>query len=209
MKILSDAHIGQVLRDYGVTPEAELCERIRVYMSLLLRWNQSISLTTVTSPDAILRFHFGESFFGASALSLKNGRLADVGSGAGFPGLPLAMFLPGLDVTLIESNAKKFAFLSEVVRELALPNAIPVRTRIEDFDRQGPPFDFVSARAVGQFEILLQWSQRELDNSGSVLLWIGQDDIARISATLGWIWSEPVAIPGSERRLLLSGSLIR
>ena len=102
-------------------PASELCERIRTYISLLLRWNQSISLTTVTNSDEILRFHFGESLFAASAFSLENGRLADVGSGAGFPGLPLAMLLPDLNVTLIESNAKKFTFLSEVVRELGSP----------------------------------------------------------------------------------------
>ncbi len=209
MNLPSDAQIGDILQDYGVSSGSEMCERIRTYISLLLRWNQAISLTTVTNSDEILRFHFGESLFAASAFSLENGRLADVGSGAGFPGLPIAMLSPDLKVTLIESNAKKFTFLSEAVRELALPNAVPVRSRIEDFKRQGPPFDFITARALGQFKTLLDWSQGQFCESGMLLLWLGKDDLAKLSTKPGWIWSKPIVIPGSERRFLLSGSPVR
>jgi 16S rRNA (guanine527-N7)-methyltransferase len=202
----SDVHIEGVLRRYGVTPSQDLCDRIKTYISLLLKWNRSISLTTVTNMDEILRFHFGESFFAVSALAIGNGRLADVGSGAGFPGVPLAMLVPGLSVTLIESNAKKFAFLSEVARELGLANAVAVRSRMEDFERQGSPFEFVTARALGQFANLLEWSQTQLSSSGRLVLWLGQDDVARISAELSWTWSAPIAIPNSERRFIISGS---
>lgn len=202
----SNFQIEKALNSYRVAPGSDLCDRIRIYISLLLKWNRSISLTKVTNLDEILRFHFGESLFAVPALSIENGRLADVGSGAGFPGIPLAMLVPGLSVTLIESNAKKFAFLSEVARELGLANVLAVRSRMEDFERTGPPFDFVSARAIGQFKNLLDWSKKQLSISGSLVLWLGQADVAKISAESSWKWNAPISIPGSERRFILSGS---
>lgn len=202
----SNLQIEKALNFYRVAPDSELCDRIRIYISLLLKWNRSISLTTVTNPDEILRFHFGESFFAVPTLSIENGRLADVGSGAGFPGIPLAMLVPGLSVTLIESNAKKFAFLSEVARELGLANVLEVRARMEDFERTGSPFDFVTARALGQFEDLLGWCKKQLSVSGRLVLWLGQADVAKISAEPSWKWTAAISIPGSERRFMLSGS---
>jgi 16S rRNA (guanine527-N7)-methyltransferase len=202
----SNLQIEEALNSYRVAPDSDLCDRIRVYISLLLKWNRSISLTKVTNLDEILRFHFGESLFAVSALSIENGRLADVGSGAGFPGIPLAMLVPGLSVTLIESNTKKFAFLSEVARELGLGNVLAVRSRMDDFKRTGPPFDLVTARALGQFEDLLDWSKKQLCVSGRLVLWLGKADVAKISAESSWKWNAPISIPGSEHRFILSGS---
>ncbi len=114
MTTLSNSLIESTLRPYGVAIESEVADKIRAYVALLLKWNKAISLTTVTDPVEILKFHFGESIFAAAVANLVRSRLADVGSGAGFPGSPLAIVVPSLDVTLIESNAKKCAFLSEV-----------------------------------------------------------------------------------------------
>src|ERR1700722_3313945 len=123
MAEITNSQMEKSLRSYGVPVRSGLLEAILTYISILLRWNGKISLTTVTNSIEILRFHFGESLFAAKAVPVENGRLADVGSGAGFPGLPLAMLLPDLDVVLIESNLKKATFLSEVVRTLRLGNA--------------------------------------------------------------------------------------
>src|SRR5579863_1760181 len=129
---LTAREVAQRLEPYGVALGGNLrADKITAYISLLLRWNKAISLTTVTDPGEILRFHFGESLFASSFLDLKNGRLADVGSGAGFPGLPLAMANQSLNVTLIESNAKKAAFLSEVTRSLELQDVTVARSRME------------------------------------------------------------------------------
>src|SRR5207244_13631657 len=95
-------------------------EGIRKYMDLLLLWNHKVSLTSIVDPGEILARHFGESMFAAAKFSILKGRLADVGSGAGFPGLALKIIRPELHVTLIEANAKKSAFLAEVVRDLGL-----------------------------------------------------------------------------------------
>ena len=92
-----------------------------------------MSLTTVTNPNEILKFHFGESLFAAPAAQISDGRLADVGSGAGFPGLAIRILVEPLEVMLIESNTKKAAFLSEVSRELCLKDVEVFRGRMENF----------------------------------------------------------------------------
>jgi 16S rRNA (guanine527-N7)-methyltransferase len=200
-----DEQIIAGLTPYGITPDRRLRGQIRDYVSLLLLWNHKVSLTTIAKPEDIIRFHFGESFFIAKSLTLENGRLADVGSGAGFPGIPMAMLFRGLQVTLIEANAKKAAFLSEVIRKLALPNACVVRARMRDVELGG--FDFITARALGPYEELLEWAIRSLSGSGKLILWLGEDDAARISQERGWSWQDPVRIPGSRRRVILIGSL--
>src|ERR1700683_5543907 len=104
---ISNSFIGDTLRPYGLALEPGIADKIRAYISLLLKWNKKLSLTTVENPEEILKFHFGESIFAASAANFSQSRLADVGSGAGFPGLPLALIVPSQEVTLIESNTKK------------------------------------------------------------------------------------------------------
>ncbi|MGB0035889.1 MAG: 16S rRNA (guanine(527)-N(7))-methyltransferase RsmG [Candidatus Acidiferrales bacterium] len=197
--------IQKELQIYGLNATPEFCKSVNAYTALLLRWNQRISLTTVTDPAEILQFHFGESLFAASAVPLRDGRLADVGSGAGFPGLPLKMANPNLKLTLIESNAKKAAFLSEVVRELNLDVKV-FRGRMSDMEPNSPTFDFITARALGQFDELLEWSSRILKPSGKLVLWIGKEDAGVISKSSSWVWGIPIQIPNSRRRFLLVGT---
>jgi 16S rRNA (guanine527-N7)-methyltransferase len=206
MDNLSESRIESALQAYGVSPISGLATRIHAYIDLLLRWNRAISLTTVTDPEEIVRFHFGESLFALSQLPIEKSRLADVGTGAGFPGLPLAMAIQALEVTLIESNVKKCAFLAEVIRQLKLSNATVYKGRMESFALEAPPFDVVTARALGQFDELLAWSQTHLAAGGRVLLWLGESDAVDISDRSGWSWDPPQAIPGSVRRVVLSGS---
>ncbi len=207
MTELTNSQMEKVLGEYGVEVRNGLLEAIRTYISTLQRWNSKISLTTVTDPLEILKFHFGESLFAAREVPIKYGRLADVGSGAGFPGLPLAMLLPDLDVILIESNLKKATFLSEVIRTLALGNAKVWRGRMEDMPLDAKSrFDFVTARALGHHEHLLTWSKAALASAGKIVLWVGAEEAARVSAAERWKWLSPISIPASERRVLLVGS---
>src|SRR3984893_2089932 len=147
MEALPDGDIERALAPYGVLPCGELGQKIRTYISLLLRWNQRMSLTAITDPIEVLRFHFGERLFAASAVPLRDGRLADLGAGAGFPGLPLRLARPGLDLLMVESNAKRATFLSEIVRKLDLDRVEVFRGRMENMAIEGPAFDFVTARA--------------------------------------------------------------
>jgi 16S rRNA (guanine527-N7)-methyltransferase len=204
---LTNSQMEKSLGYYGVEVQDRLLEAIRTYISILLLWSSKISLTTVTDPLEILKFHFGESLFAAKSVPIKNGRLADVGSGAGFPGLPLAMLLPHLDVVLIESNLKKATFLSEIIRTLALSNVKVWRGRMEEMPRDTMSrFDFATARALGRHEDLLAWSKETLTSAGRIVLWLGAEESARVSRADGWEWIRPISIPDSERRVLLVGS---
>lgn len=206
MTEIQNSIVEETLRPYGVSLKAGIADQIRFYISLLLKWNRTISLTTITDPIEMLKFHFGESMFAASAVDFSQSRLADVGAGAGFPGIPLAIFVPGLDVTLIESNSKKSAFLSEVVRELRLKNVTVFRGRMEDFPSESRRFDFIAARALGHHNELLRWAKNSLMGSGRVVLWLGEADSLEISGDPGWSWDSTRLIPGSERRNILVGS---
>jgi 16S rRNA (guanine527-N7)-methyltransferase len=205
MTVLTDGVISEELRTYGVSATADICSAMRTYISLLLHWNRTISLTAVKDPLEILRFHFGESMFAASVIANRNSRLADVGSGAGFPGIPLKLIIPALELVLIESNAKKAAFLAEAIRELSLERTEIYHGRFEDFRAEGPNFDFITARAIGRHEELINWALGAIKKGGSLALWLGADDAARVSLNKVWQWRKPVPIPGSHRRTILIG----
>ena len=205
MTVLTDGVISEELRTYGVSATADICYAIRTYISLLLHWNRTISLTAVTDPLEVLRFHFGESMFAASSIANRNGRLADVGSGAGFPGIPLKLALPALEVILIESNAKKAAFLAEAIRELGLERTEIYRGRFEDFRAEGPEFDFVTARAIGRHDELIKWAFGAIKLGGNLILWLGADDAAQVMLKKPWRWSKPLPIPWSHSRTILVG----
>jgi 16S rRNA (guanine527-N7)-methyltransferase len=183
-----------------------LCLAIQKYISILLRWNEKIALTTITDPLDIVRLQFGESMFGALAFPIKEGRLADVGTGAGFPGLPLKLLLPSMDLFLIESNAKKASFLSECIRELKLTGVEVYRSRFEDIKSQESRFDFVTARALGGYSDLVTWSQRQIAPRGALVLWLGEQDATEIRRESSFNWRAPVPITGSDRRVLLIGT---
>lgn len=206
MADITDKAITLILGEYGVAATPALCLAIQKYISVLLRWNEKIALTTITDPPDIVRFHFGESMFGASVVPIKEGRLADVGTGAGFPGLPLKLVLPSLDLVLIESNAKKASFLSECIREVNLTGVEAYRGRFEDIEAEQNRFDFVTARALGDYSNLLTWSHRQLTLGGSLVLWLGERDAIEMRKTSSFNWRAPVPITGSDRRVLLIGN---
>ena len=181
------------------------------YIDLLVKWNARINLTAVRDPEEMVTRHFGESFFAARIFAAHGAarQLVDVGSGAGFPGLPLAMLLPAARVTLIEANGKKVTFLREVIRALDLKNVSVFAGRAEDYSMKA---DLVTLRAVERFAEVLPTAVGLLDQGllgpGSrIALMIGasQADTARsLGAALEW--EPPVAIPGGHSRLLLIGT---
>jgi 16S rRNA (guanine527-N7)-methyltransferase len=206
VKQLSNDNIKANLLPYRVSVTALLCDQIRVYVDLLLRWNLKTSLTTVTDSAEILRFHFGESLLAVSAVPIRHGRLADVGSGAGFPAVPIRMVSEQLNLILIESNQKKATFLAEIVRELHLKDVEVRRCRMEDTQLEDEDIDFVTARALGIDDTFLNWSCRNLNRDGSVVLWLGAADASDISTRKAWNWADPIRIPQSDRRVILRGA---
>jgi 16S rRNA (guanine527-N7)-methyltransferase len=206
LSTLTDELMTRTLLLYGVSATPALCASIRTYIELLLRWNKKIALTTITDPLEILRFHFGESMFGAAQVPIRHGRLADVGTGAGFPAIPISMVVPGIQCVLIESNQKKATFLAEVVRTVNLSRIEIYRGRMDALAESSESFDFSISRALGIHSDFLSWSSSRLSRSGKIALWVGEDDSAKIAATAGWNWDSPVRIPASEHRVLLIGS---
>ena len=206
MSEISTSRIADLLKPYGVDASPKLCEQVQTYISLLLDWNRRMALTTVTDPVEIVRFHFGESVFAASAVPIRDGRLADIGSGPGFPAIPISMVNGSVICVPIESNSKKSTFQSEVARRLRLANVHPYRGRMEEFPLAEARFDWITARALGDFPALLHWSAEAAAPAGRLVLWVGSNDAVALAKSPGWNWAAPIQIPQSDRRMILVGS---
>lgn len=200
------------LGEHGLAP-AQL-QALQAYVALLMRWNARTNLTAVRGEENIVLRHIGESLFTANHL-LPNASTSisviDVGSGAGFPGLPLKVYAPGIDLTLIESQNKKVTFLREAVRGLHLDRVRVFAGRAETFESKA---DLVTMRAVEHFETVVTiaaslvrpQSYGSTDKRGRLALMIGQGQVEKAESLLSaFMWSEPVAIPLSAARVLLVG----
>ena len=202
---LSAEIIAKALREFRLEAGSEQIAAIQRYMAMLVAWNEKINLTAIRDPLEILYRHFCESVYAAVAVPLALGRLADVGSGGGFPGLPLKILRPDLHVSVIESNVKKATFLAEVVRELELADTRVLVSRYEELGEELTPLDFVCSRALGEFEKFLGWAGSDRVAANQVVLWVGGRDMEEIRNVKGWVWNEPSAIPHSLQRFLLVG----
>src|SRR6267142_2436003 len=202
---LSADIIRRALGEFQIAVDGAQVLQIQRYMNVLLAWNEKINLTAIRDPLEILNRHFCECMYAASTVPVEDGRLADVGSGAGFPGLPLKIIRPGLPVFLIESNVKKATFLAEVIRDLGLAGARVLVSRYEELAEEVAPLDFVCSRALGGFGLFLEWAHSEKVAAKQVILWIGARDLPEIQKIQSWEWREPIPVPRSLRRLLLVG----
>lgn len=202
---LDGVQIRKHLAPFGISPTEEQNARIRDYVRILLAWNRSTNLTAITDPIQIVVRHFGESMYGSNLLPVENCRLADVGSGAGFPGLAMKIAAPSIQLILIESNKKKCAFLSETVRVLGFSGVEILPERFENIRPAGMQASIVTSRAVGSFKELIRWSTSALASRGHLVLWVGADDSTRIARTKKWAWQPPVRIPESKSRFVLIG----
>ena len=129
------------------------------YMNLLLEWNEKINLTAITEPKDVILKHFIDSLTINKYLK-ENRILADVGTGAGFPGIPLKILRPDLKITLVDSLNKRINFLNEVILKLNLKDIDTVHSRIEDFGKDKKyreKFDYVTARAVANLSVLSEY----------------------------------------------------
>src|SRR6516225_7062809 len=175
---------------------------IQRYMAMLLKWNEKLNLTAIRDPLEILNRHFCESMFAGGALRMEKGRLADIGTGAGFPGIPLKIFQPQLELFLVESNIKKGTFLAEVLRDLELPGARVLISRYEELGEELAPLDYVCARAVGEYGPFLKWAASAQLSARRLALWIGGRDLDEIRNSTEWSWKEPISVPQSLRRYI-------
>jgi 16S rRNA (guanine527-N7)-methyltransferase len=201
---LTTDQIAELLRPF-ITLNAKQLVQTSIYLDLMLRWNSRVNLTAVRDANNIVTRHFGESYFvAARLLELGSPRaIIDLGSGAGFPGVPIAILAPEARTTLIESNSKKAAFLNEVIRELSLGCASVFNGRGENYPRKA---ELVTMRAVEKFVTSMTLAASLVESGGRLAAMIGKDqvDTARDLRT-GLNWQEPIAIPGGHSRVLLLG----
>jgi 16S rRNA (guanine527-N7)-methyltransferase len=203
---------------------AALYQHISTYIDILLRWNARINLTAIRDPEAIVTRHFGESLFAArhlfpsganvgtaalgcpAELSSAVDRVADLGSGAGFPGLPIKLWAPQISLTLIESSHKKSTFLREVARALTLTDVNILTARAQDL----PParvFDVVTLRAVERFAEILPTAATLVAPAGRLALLIGTSQLDDAHTHLpSFTWHPPVPVPQSRSRTLIVGN---
>jgi len=202
----SAAVIRRALGEFKLPAYDDQVLQIQQYIKILLAWNEKINLTAIRDPLEILYRHFCESMYAADAVPLERGRLADVGSGAGFPGLPLKILRPDLQVFLVETSIKKVTFLAEVIRELGLRDAQVLARRYEELGEEVAPLDYVCSRALGEFPAFLEWASSQQIAAKQVILWIGARDLGDIEKVGTWDWREPIPVPNSLQRLLLVGN---
>ena len=168
------------------------------HYAILLRWNQRINLTSIQAGEPMVIRHYCESLFFAAHLKDAPGakRIVDLGSGAGFPGAPMAILKPSWNVTLLESNQRKAVFLRESTR--ALPN-ISISARRAESVRE--KFDWLIARGVDPREVL-ENVPRMAPRLG---LMLGEDDFSTIQSLGGIAWLKPVRLPWGDRRICVYG----
>lgn len=200
------AVIRRALEEFKLPAYDDQVLQIQQYIKILLAWNDKVNLTAIRDPLDILYRHFCECMFAGVSVPLEKGRLADAGTGAGFPGLPLKILHPGLQVFLIESSLKKATFLAEVIRELGIRGAQVLVRRYEELGEEIAPLDYVCSRALGEYHKFLDWAHSDALAAKQVVLWIGANDLPEIRKNLGWDWQEPIPVPNSLRRLILAGT---
>jgi 16S rRNA (guanine527-N7)-methyltransferase len=181
-----------------VSPEAD--NQFSAYLELLLKWNKKLNLTSIRTTEEILQRHFVESIFCARHLPKGVKTLLDIGSGGGFPGVPIAICRPEIVVTLAESQGKKAAFLRETVRTLRL-SADVHGGRAESLTAQ---YDAVTLRAVDRMADAVSAAVDRLAGGGYIALMIGAEDSESFKNDR-IAWEIPVLMPNSEKSMILMG----
>ena len=216
---METARIAELLEPFlgGELLSPSLAAQLQAYLELLLRWNARINLTAVRDPEQIVTRHFGESLFAArvlrdaGALASQAGvapTLADVGSGAGFPGIPIKLFAPELQLTLIESQNKKAIFLWEVVRTLGIEGAEVYCGRADTWSHTAA---IVTMRAVEKFDDVLPVAASLVREAGTLCLLIGGSQTRSAQEVLGPQWQLGAGnpIPDSVGRVALMGKRLK
>lgn len=196
---LTGPQIQALLAPYLPEVPNGIAAQLSVYLDLLLKWNARTNLTAIREPEQIVQRHFGESLFAGHHLAPETKTLLDLGSGAGFPGLPIALLRPDILVTLAESQNKKATFLREVVRTLGLTNVEVWASRAESL----PPaqrFDTVTLRAVDNMPAAIATAVPRA--RGEILLLASAPPVLPTAFVL----QPPIPVPNAQTSYLIRAS---
>lgn len=193
----------------GVALSDTAVDKLLAYQALMIKWNRTYNLTAIRDPEEMLVHHLLDSLVVAPLLPHGPLRLADVGSGGGLPGIPLAIARPEIQVTLIETSSKKSAFQQQVKIELGLSNVSVYSGRVEDYKDKGS-FDAVISRAFAELKDFVTWSGNLAKPEGRLYAMKGIYPEAEVAALpTGWtvLDSQPLLVAGldAQRHLLTIG----
>jgi 16S rRNA (guanine527-N7)-methyltransferase len=184
---------------FGLDPlTEEQSAQLEKHYAMLAKWNQRINLTRIVGARDAAKFHYAESLFGAQFIDGSRAVL-DIGSGAGFPAIPLAVARPDVQVTALEANQKKSLFLNEAKYELALANLKVVTARLEEVDWAG--YEFLMSRALDHAEAIWPSVIERLSAQQRLMLYCGPDQVAKLEGQFKYK-IETHSIPHSEARII-------
>ncbi len=194
-----------VAQQLGVTLTEDQQQDLETYLDLLMKWNKVYNLTAIRQRDKMVTHHIYDSL---SVLPwLQGGRIVDLGSGGGLPGIPAALLHPEREVVMVDSNVKKTRFIQQVILELGLKNASVVHSRVEQF-RPDPLFDTVVSRAFTSLSQFLEYAKSLLPVGGRVVAMKGKWPEPEGSTVIAGFELEqvvPITVPGidAERHLVI------
>jgi len=197
----------------GLELQERILQQAESHFRLLLQWNQKINLTSLREPEEIITYHFVESFYASQHMTDSTSLWADVGSGAGFPALPIKLLRPRLKLYLIEPNRKKVHFLKEVVRRLGLSDVWVIGMTLQEFQKSLPSpgrFRYITSRAWGSLPYLVDFARQSLEPDGRMLLFLGQKGCQELDRLeLGrLILERRTPLPTRERGFLVELELV-
>jgi len=178
----------------------EQLARLFSHYELLERWNNRINLTSVEPGEEMVVRHYCESLFFGTQLPQEARSIADIGSGAGFPGIPMAILQPNWKITLVESNQRKAVFLRESTRGLS--NVSVVARRAEDLDTS---FDWIVARAVNPQDVVVLFPRL----GRKIGLMMSSNSFPELQRSKHVAWSEPIRLPWGDQRICILGQVPR
>ena len=194
-----ESALDEAITSFGIESltAGQKTQLVRHY-EMLCRWNQRLNLTRITGPREAARLHYAEALFGASLISDAS-TVLDIGSGAGFPAIPLAVAWPDVRVTALEANQKKSIFLKEAKDELSLGNLKVLTSRLEEIDWSD--YELLTSRALDRAEAVFPLVIERLSSTQRLMLYCGPDLVAKLEADLNQK-IETHLIPQSETRLI-------
>jgi len=198
--------VAALCRQCGLAASDAQVEALADYLALLQRWNATYNLTAVRDPQAMLTQHLADCLAIIPPLQrhAEAGRLLDVGSGGGLPGVVIATLLPGWQVTCVDSVGKKMAFVRQVAGALPLPNLHAVHARVEQL--QLPPFDVITSRAFASLADFTRLTRSHLARGGVWMAMKGRaldEELDELPTDLAMFHVEQLTVPGLEAQRCL------
>lgn len=189
--------------ELGIAADSNQLDQFVDLVDLLIRWNKKINLTSITQPLEVVTKHILDSL--SLLPHLHGDNILDVGTGAGFPGLPLAIMCPQKQFTLLDSNRKKITFIQHVTAKLGLKNVDVSHSRIQELDTE-LPFSSITARAFSDLNDLLKWLPAVYDANTQILAMKGKMPVSELeslrSGLLASQWTiasiDPLYVPGLD-----------